>query len=152
MGESGIPATWPNPWKILTNRSDLTVSYVGDLPRGMHGFWSPRHRLILLREGLSMIERRWALMHELGHVENEHWCDEEDELLTEALEEEADQWAARKILPIRLLRAAAHLPPHRASAALYLPAAAIRARMQHLHPAERHLVPRALARRREDTE
>lgn len=121
---------------------------MADLPVGVLGYWSPRRRRISLADHLSVIERRWVLAHELGHALGGHWWDG-DVVIAQAMEEEADDWASRRLVPIRLLASTAHHSVRECARLLYLPTEAMMTRMQHLHPAEIHVLRRAAHHRGE---
>lgn len=42
------------------------------LPEGMYGYWSICSRVILIREALTVVERRCVLAHEMAHVDLGH--------------------------------------------------------------------------------
>lgn len=67
------------------------------LPAGWWGLYDHRHRLITLRPGLGLAQRRSTLAHELGHATyGHHGHNPKTEII-------ADKWAARMLLNIDLL-------------------------------------------------
>lgn len=73
---------------------DVLVVASSELPSGA-AWWSPMHRVVLVREGLSVVERRWALAHEAAHIVLGHHGG-----MGPGIEAEADE------LAVELLRAA----------------------------------------------
>lgn len=64
---------------------------------GPKGWWLPTHRVISLRRGLSMVEKRCTLAHELGHVVLRHLAPA-PEWVRQRQEREADEWAAGALI------------------------------------------------------
>jgi Zn-dependent peptidase ImmA (M78 family) len=150
---SGIPESWPNPWTDLTSRTDLMLERVLTLPEGMYGYWSVCSRVILIREGLTVVERRCVLAHEMAHVDvGHHRRTGADAALLAAIQErEADLMAARRLIALPMLAVVADLNLQTAAKLLFVTPELLTERIRHLHPSERHYLRRAIERNRRDT-
>lgn len=90
-----------SPWKHVASMPDVLVDFDDDLPSG-HAWWSPTHRVILMAKGLTSVQRRCALAHELAHVETgDCQVDGPDgERLERRHELAAERTAALRLVPL----------------------------------------------------
>lgn len=87
--------------------------------RDTWGAWSPVHRKVVIAAGLTPIQTRCVLAHEVEHVlANDGGCG--FGVLTERQERRADVEAARKLVPLSDLAEVAGQCPDRADAAALL--------------------------------
>jgi Zn-dependent peptidase ImmA (M78 family) len=88
-----------SPWRHVATMPDVVIDYDDDLPSG-DAWWSPAHRVILIATGLTQIERRCALAHELVHIENDdQQLDGPDsERIERRRERAAEHTAARRLI------------------------------------------------------
>lgn len=85
-----------SPAQIL---GELGIPVLSVWLRDTWGAWSPVHRKIVIARGLSPIQRRCVLAHEVEHVlADDMACG--FGLLTQHQERQADIAAARKLIPI----------------------------------------------------
>lgn len=109
----------------------------------------PEHKVILMRDGLSMICRRCALAHELAHRElgHRHHVGRGSNARNADQEIEARQWAARRLITVAELAAAtaATCSPREMALYLFVTPVVLSDRLAHLHPAERAYLRRATA-------
>jgi Zn-dependent peptidase ImmA (M78 family) len=69
------------------------------LPKGVLGCWLPRQHTIHLDAGLTRVEARTVLAHELGHAYHGHLCSTSPtHRRVEADERQADRFAARVLI------------------------------------------------------
>lgn len=73
-------------------RQGVTV-HVAHLPRPYRGFYDAERRIVVYDFGLTPIERRVVLAHELGHDHYGHSCEEDPRS-----ERAADEFAARLLI------------------------------------------------------
>ena len=57
-----------HPWREMRALPEWSVHYAPSLPWGAHGWTRWGDRTVWLRSGLTQVERRCALAHELEHV------------------------------------------------------------------------------------
>lgn len=130
-----------HPWRRLRHLVHVTLTWHDGGPAGLTRFATST---ISLRRGMSQAERRCTLMHELLHVERG------PALTTLAAREErrVNREAARLMLPDLkpVADALAWADQDLAEAAdeLWVDVGTLRARLEHLHPAERHYLTRRL--------
>lgn len=131
----GMLPPMPHPWRRLRALTDWTLHWA-HLEPGVWGLTDHHARTITLDRRLTQVERRCTLAHELEHVAGHH-----DETV-------CDRNAARSLLPdVRRVGEAlawAH-SLEEAADELWVDEPTLRARLEHLHPAERHYLRRRLA-------
>lgn len=93
-----------SPWDDLASRPELTFG-VTDLPEGAgEAWWLPEVPGIVMRRGLTQVERRCALAHELVHVDREdrprHTVGPDGPRLARRQEMAADDIAAARLIPL----------------------------------------------------
>lgn len=137
-----------SPWGHVARLTDVVVGFRDDLPSGV-AWWSPKHQVILLARDLGQRERRVALAHELAHIDLGHSGVEEygdADRQDQRLHDEADQLAARRLIPITRLADALKWSrdPEEIAEALWVTVPLLRVRVEHLHPVERHALRRVL--------
>ncbi len=122
------------------------------LPEGVQGYWSACAKVILIRDGLTVVERRCVLAHEMAHVELGHHrrTGKDAALLAVIQENEAHLTAARRLIPLPILAAVADVGGTAAAGLLFVTPAILTVRIKHLHPAEVHYLRRAVARYRRE--
>lgn len=128
-----------HPWRALRSRPHLRLQ-VADLPFDVNGVIRSDGTILLARD-LLQVERRCTILHELVHDERgiPHGYDPREELAVE-------QEVARRLIPLERLVDVARWTdcPVEAADALWVTEDLLRVRVQHLHPAERHAVARAV--------
>lgn len=137
-----------HPWRALRSMETMTFGWheLADVDGVLFGDL----QTVLLRKGLLQVERRCALAHELAHHLLGHGgCGDRRSLLRQELDAEAV--ASRWLIPIAALADAQLWSPHESEQAeeLWVDVAALRARLQHLHPAERGYLRRRESMREE---
>lgn len=60
------------------------------------GYYSPMHRMIVIRLGLTLAQRRWVLAHECGHAFYDHHC--AGRVDRDSAERQANAYAARLLI------------------------------------------------------
>lgn len=94
-----------NPWDALAARDDIEFG-VGDLPGGRHGMSCayPDQPVIAIQRGLTQVERRIAVAHELVHLEWGTHCQQTGQHLQ--VRDEAAVWdeVARRLVDLDELR------------------------------------------------
>lgn len=113
-----------------------------------HAFWSREHDVIVVDESITRAERRCALAHEIAHMDT-------GDLATESCwfaaqqETNADKLAAQRLVAIDELAAVMRYSddPREVAAELEVTLHVLVIRGQHLHPAERGVITRAMSRR-----
>lgn len=105
-------------------------------------------RVIIVAIGKTVAERRCSLAHAICHLDLEHLPSEAG-TFERRQEAEADQLAARRLIPIEVLVDAVcwTTDPSEACAEMNVDMDMLRCRAEHLHPAERGLIKNALSRR-----
>lgn len=118
---------------------EVSVYTVDDLPQGVRGYWSNQYRDILLRDGMSMVERRSVLAHELSHIvyNHPHRVGRGRKLLIEAQEADADELAARRLIGLAMLGAVVGLATVEAADLLHVTPWIYTIRFRFLHSSER---------------
>lgn len=136
--------TRPHPWRDLRALAHVTLHLTADLGPGVWGATDGARR-IWLDTGLTQRERRSTLAHELEHLRRGHTGCQDP-----ATERAVEAAAARYLLPeIReiadaLVWAGCHLDA--AADELWVDEQLLRARLEHLHPAERAILVERLGR------
>lgn len=131
-----------HPWRALRTRSELILTWL-PLPGTRRGV-TDGHSHIVMSPDLTQAERRCTITHELIHVERGHTsrCDprEEQAVIVEA---------ARRLITLDDLADALLWTRNIPTLAdeLWVDQATVRARLEHLHPSERHYLTRRLAAR-----
>lgn len=114
-----------------------------DIPE--RGRYYHRLRTIVLRRGLSLVEQRSTLWHELVHAERgDQHCDDKTERVVE-------RDAARLAIDVHALADALLWSAHPAEVAdqLKVTEDLLTVRLRHLHPAERGYLRRRMSTREE---
>lgn len=132
-----------HPWRHLRRLVDWTLHW-SDLPEGILGLTDFERRTITLTTGLTQVERRSTIAHELVHAErgpvlDVYWPREEATV---------NRLVARRLLPdIRQVGEALAWACDLDEAAdeLWVDVATLTTRLEALHPAERHYLRRRLA-------
>lgn len=136
MGHDG-PVPTPHPWRAIPEGVD--VRRVA-LPSGFRGVTDGR--TIWLHNRLSQRERRSSLAHELAHHRLGH-----DSCQPPAVEERVRAEAARWLLPDIVVVGDAlawATSLDEAADELWVDRRTLQARLDHLHPSERHYLRRRL--------
>lgn len=132
-----------HPWRALRHLSDWTL-VIADLGDRLLGHTCHTSRTITLNTGLLQTERRSTIAHELEHAHRGPMP--RHPVL--ALREEAvvDQGAARALVTLDALLEALRWSRelHEIADELWVDAATVRTRLDHLHPAERAYLKRHL--------
>lgn len=127
-----------SPWDHAS-RLDLRIIH-RDLPTGLLGYWHAPARTIVLDSGLTQVERRCTLAHELVHVErgddgqcSSDWHENKLELQVHAA-------AARRLIGLPELGLALILHEHEVDQAdeLWVDVQTLQVRLAGLSPAECH--------------
>lgn len=129
-----------HPWRELRSRPEIKLEWRSDLPAELIA--ATNGQRIVMTTQLLQVERRWALAHELAHIDrgDTHRCDAADEA-------EIDQEVARKLIDLEdLLDAIRWAPNSRNEVAdqLWVPREVLDTRLEHLHPAERAYLRRRI--------
>lgn len=135
-----------DPWADLKSRPGIVFN-MANLPTG-DAWWLPGIQAIAINKGMSRVERRCALAHELAHVDlgDIHM----NGRAGRRNEDEADQLAARRLINIDDLIGVIFADSYAAAADdLDVSEHILRVRMKHLHPAERGALKRARSMREE---
>ena len=138
-----------SPWRQLRGMPDVILGFRDDLLSG-RAWWSPAHQVILMAKGLTQRARRTALAHELAHIDLGHaGCHDypDADRQDQRIHSEADQLAARRLIPLDRLVYALKWSRDLEEVAdeLWVEPHVVVTRLDHLHPAERHLIRRVLA-------
>lgn len=90
-----------SPWSVLASLPDVRLEWTEDqeVLEGRRARWFPGHRVIVIDSRLKRLKARCSLAHELGHVVLEHPTPCGSEFFDNRVEVEADQFAARLLLP-----------------------------------------------------
>lgn len=131
--------TSEHPWRALRAHDDWCY-YVADLPPGVVAATRWEDRTIWLRPGLSQVERRCAIAHELEHVARGMpglWAKDERAVR---------QATARKLVSLDALVDVARWTHDldEAAAELWVTPGVLRTRLRHLHPSEGRALRAAL--------
>jgi len=134
-----------HPWRRLRERPDVDITWTTmpeDVLADTDGL-----TCIRLDSRLLQVERRIAIDHELAHIELGHTCGADT-----AQEVAACKLSARRLIGVRDLAEAMRWTTDVSEVAdiLWVTEDVVITRMQHLHPAERHLLLRATAHHRGD--
>lgn len=129
-----------HPWRAVRGLPDWRVYFTDRMPAGVRGATRWRDRTIWVRAGLSQVERRCTIEHERQHVllgPGSHGPGEE-RLVRQA--------AARELVTVEVLADALRWSRHPAVVAdwCWVTVSVLGDRMDHLHPAERHALRRAV--------
>ena len=128
-----------DPWAALSRRTDLVLL---DAPMPERGRYYHRFKAIVLRRGMSLVEQRVTLWHELVHAERG------DETCTSKYEHtRVEREAARRAIDVHDLAEALRWSQHPSEVAdqLKVTEELLHVRLDALHPAERGLLERAVA-------
>lgn len=129
-----------HPWRTLRGLAHVRLLWHDGGPAGLTHFGNAT---ISLRRGLTQVERRCTLAHELRHVLRGPFLD-----VNTAKEERAvEREAARQLIELEQLGEAlawAHTYEEAADE-LWVDLPTLRARLIHLHPSERAYLTRRLA-------
>lgn len=130
-----------SPWDDIGDRYPDWVVRFADL-RGMHEVMSWDRGVILLEQSRTIAERRSDLAHAIGHLDLEHRGD----TFNRKHEEAASRYAAKMLIDLDDLIEAMQWSDRYASVAesLRIDLPTLLKRLQHLHPAERAAIQRAL--------
>lgn len=132
-----------DPYAELRARPDWTLAFV-DMPDA--GRWYDRLQTMLVRKGMTQVERRCTVAHEVEHA----LAGDQDPIdyATGARREETrHRAAARKLITFPDLLRAVLLHRHDVAACadeLHVDEDTLTTRIRALHPAERHALRRAL--------
>ncbi|QLQ16103.1 MAG: ImmA/IrrE family metallo-endopeptidase [Micropruina sp.] len=132
-----------HPWRELRAMDDWTLDWER-LPRGVLGVCDWEARVITLDSRLRQPERRCTVLHEILHAKRGVFAD--DPVLMAKEEAAIERLVARALIPLRALGEAlawAHTLDEAADE-LWVDLATLRARLDHLHPSERHYLIRRL--------
>lgn len=149
-GLSGVPAygapmPTPHPWRALRALAHVRLHWRDDMPEGMRG--ATNGARIWLREGMTQVERRCTLAHELAHLDAGHTTCQPD-----AVERRIRNQAARYLLPDPHVIAEALVwargDVEAAADELWVTERVLRDRLdvRHLHPAERAIIVERVSR------
>jgi hypothetical protein len=143
MSSRGGYGVASDPWAELAARPDLLLvrAPIAERGRYYHG-----RRAIVLRTGLLLVEERATLWHELVHAERgDEPCDRWDD----RQEGRCTREAARRAIGVRDLADALVWSSceHEVADELKTTTELLRARLEHLHPAERGYLRRRLEAR-----
>ncbi len=133
-----------HPWGDLRRRPHINLTWT-PLPEQLAAVTDGRER-IWMDTTLSQVERRCAICHELAHIDLGHACGDDP-----ALELAASKLAARRLIWITDLESVFgwSLQPAEQADILWVTEAVLQVRLEHLHPAERGLLRRAVEHHRE---
>lgn len=135
-----------HPWRAIRELADWTVYWAHDLPEGVNGVTRWSDKTIWLRHGLSQVQRRCVIEHERHHVIRGPGG-------AIAVEERAvDIATAHALISLEdLIRAAqwSRSLPELADE-LNVTQKVAQVRLNHLHPAERAALRRAMPARNQD--
>lgn len=132
-----------HPWRAFRELVDWTLHWA-HLPEGLLGITDYRARTVTLDSRLTQAERRCTIAHETEHIHRgpvPGWLWPREEIAV-------DRNVARKLLPdIKLVGEALAWANSNTEAAdeLWVDEATLKARLDHLHPAERAYLMRRLA-------
>jgi hypothetical protein len=121
-----------HPWRELRSMPEWSLHYAPSLPWGAHGWTRWADRTVWLRVGLTQVERRCALAHELEHVRRGPDGQGEHE------EAAVEQATARSLIVLDDLVDAVRwsLHPREVADHLWVTGDVLRCRLEHLHPSE----------------
>lgn len=136
-----------NPWQDAAQRyPHVHIEWADVAPA--HAVWAPTEDVVLIGRHLTKAERRFALAHELAHMDVGDRAADACWFATRQ-ETAADKLATRRLITIgdlcRVVRT--YQDTREAAAELDVPLAALVLRGATLHPAERGLVNQVLSRR-----
>ena len=89
-----------NPWQVLREHDEIEVEWRAPFV-GLDGAsWPDRSgAVVMLRRGLTQVERRCALAHELAHVERGGGSEHPDPVVRRREEARVDRIAAARLVP-----------------------------------------------------
>lgn len=134
----------PDPWRVLARYGPRLHLVRWDIPE--LGRFYPDSRCIVVRAGLTLVEERSVLWHELVHVETgDLTCD--DPWLSGKQEAGCVREAARRAIPIESLALAKCWSDdvHELADELKVIPSMVTTRLSYLHPSERGVLSRRLA-------
>lgn len=134
----------PHPWRELRGLPHVTLHFAPDLPADVRGLTDGQRR-VWLATGMSQVQRRCTITHELVHIYRGHrGCQ------PEAVERSVQREVARRLIPdVHVLAeemAWAH-NLHEAADHLWVTTEVLEHRLSGLHPAERALLAQRLERK-----
>lgn len=90
-----------SPFSLLAAMPDVRLHWTDnqDVLQGRRARWFPDQRVIAIDKSLRRLKARCSLAHELAHVVLGHVCGAEGGLYDLRRELEADEFAARLLLP-----------------------------------------------------
>lgn len=141
---------WWSPWAELHRHPDIWVHRCR-LDEGT-GWWCPDERVVLIDDRLDRRQARCVLAHELAHALLGHRaCHDygDSDWLAQRVEAAADDWAARRLLPLPALVDALAMHPddlEAVAAQLDVVADVVRLRLRALAPTERAALVRRARR------
>lgn len=137
-----------HPWRDFRTLIEWTLIWA-DLP-DMMGVTCWNTRTITLDRGLLQAERRCTIAHEIEHARRGPVLDEP--VLAAKEEAAIDAAVARKLIALDDLGEAVAWAHNLVEAAdeLWVDVPTLQARLEHLHPSERHYLRRRLAYHRND--
>jgi Zn-dependent peptidase ImmA (M78 family) len=133
-----------NPYAVLRANPEWTVEWSCDLlPPGTRARWYEGLKTLITASGLTRVERRCVVAHEVEHALAGHRGDVPERVHLRQ-EQYADQEAAYKLIPIRLLAEALEWSNDWFEVADYCDVTErlLRVRIDHLHPSEEALLRR----------
>lgn len=98
-----------HPWRSLRALGDDTFMAVQPTPGGKPAWWDPESDTFLIKPGMTQVERRCALTHELAHRTLGHsgLCTYPDAKRQNRRQERvADLWAAERLITLEALAVA----------------------------------------------
>lgn len=105
--------------------------------------WLPTERVILIDSGLSRVEGRCALAHEIAHIDLDHQPTGFG-YFDARMERDADALAGRRLLPVGVLADVAGWDASWAAEELRVTVGLLHLRLTRLHPAEARALLSAL--------
>lgn len=125
-----------DPYAILAEHNDLSLC-ITRLPAGERGRWYPDLHVIVIDEGLTQVERRCTLMHELVHRMRGDVHINDDRYLSRQ-EKSCHLTVARLLIPFSRLYAAMQWgrDPHELAAELWVDVETLHARILSLSESE----------------
>lgn len=134
-----------NPWLDAFRRHpDIHIEWHPIAP--LRGAWMPAERVILIDDGISTVERRCALAHEIAHIDT---GDQPTDLCFFARRQEtaADRLAARRLVDVHELASVVRWcrDPREVAEQLDVTLEVLALRGAMMHPAERGLIDLVLS-------
>lgn len=132
-----------HPWRAFRGLTDWTLR-TGIMPAGVVAVTCWDDRTVTLDARLRQVERRCAIAHELQHIERGPALDTDAD--QEREEVAAERESARRLISLHALGEALAWSEDEwtVAAELWVDVTTLRARLEHLHPAERAYLHRRL--------